>query len=93
LSDEAEQKRFRISSKGKIKMAKTIDLNIPRTAEERLARQAEGIHGLIERMEAKASDGRYYAFEDADREQAIKLLKRHVATHDKVLGELQRPRT
>lgn len=56
-------------------MNKTINLDIPRTAEERIAKEAQSIVGFIKRIEAKASDGRYYAFEDADREIVIKFLK------------------
>lgn len=67
---------------------KTIDLDIPQTAAGRLAKEAEGIHSLIKRMEAKASDGRYYAFEDADREKVIALLKRHAASYGRVLADL-----
>ena len=59
-------------------MSKTINLNIPHTAAERLAKEAEGIHGLIKRMGARASDGRYYAFEDPDRERAIRSEERRV---------------
>lgn len=67
---------------------KAIELDIPRTAAGRLAKEAESIHGLIKRMEAKASDGRYYAFEDVDREKAIALLKRHAASYGRVLADL-----
>lgn len=69
-------------------MSKTVELDIPHTAAERLAKEADGIHGLIKRMEAKASDGRYYALEDADREKAIALLKRHAASYGRVLSDL-----
>lgn len=69
-------------------MTKTVELNIPRTAAERIVAEAESIHGLINRMQAKAFDGRYYALEDADRERAITLLKRYVASHDRVASDL-----
>jgi hypothetical protein len=58
-------------------MSKTIDLDIPRTAQERIAREAESIWGLIKRIEARASDGRFYHLEDEDREKAIAYLKSH----------------
>ena len=34
----------------------------------------EALYGLLKRMQARASDGRYYYFEDEDRELAIKFL-------------------
>lgn len=44
------------------------------------------ISGLIERIEARASDGRYYAMEDADRETVIKFLKRLVVSYDDIVA-------
>lgn len=59
-------------------MSKTIDLDIPRTAEERISKEAISISSLIKRIEARASDGRYYLMEDSDREAIIRFLK-HIA--------------
>lgn len=67
----------------------TINLDIPRTAEERFAREAESIWGLIKRIEARASDGRFYHFEDEDREKAIAYLKGYAKTHSKVLADVR----
>lgn len=58
-------------------MSKTINLDIPATAEERIAKEAESIWGLIKRIEARASDGRFYHLEDEDREKAIAYLRGH----------------
>jgi len=58
-------------------VSKTIDLDIPKTAEERIAKEADSIWGLIKRIEARASDGRFYHMEDEDREKAIAYLKGH----------------
>lgn len=55
-------------------MARTIKLDIPKTAEERIAKTKDSLYGLLKRMQARASDGRYYHFEDEDRELAIKFL-------------------
>jgi hypothetical protein len=57
-------------------MTSTVELNIPRTAAERIAKEAESIWGLIRRIEARAADGRYYAMEDDDRDRVIALLKK-----------------
>lgn len=57
-----------------------IDLDIPHTAAERQAREAESIWGLIKRIEARASDGRFYQLEDEDREKAIGYLKGYAKT-------------
>jgi hypothetical protein len=65
-----------------------IELAIPRTAEERLAREADSIWGLIKRIEARASDGRFYHLEDDDREKAIAYLKGYAKTHSKVLSDV-----
>lgn len=70
-------------------MSKTVNLNIPRTAEERLSREADSIWGLIKRIEARASDGRFYHLEDEDREKAIAYLKGYAKTHSKVLAEVR----
>lgn len=70
-------------------MGMTINLDIPRTAEERLAREAESIWGLIRRIEARASDGRFYHLEDEDREKAIGYLKGYAKTHSKVLSGIK----
>lgn len=61
-------------------MTSTVELNIPRTAAERLAKEADSIWGLIKRIEARASDGRYYDFENRDREKAIRFLKLYAST-------------
>lgn len=58
-------------------MSTTINLDIPKNVEERLAKEAESIWGLIKRIEARASDGRFYYLEDEDREKAIAYLKGH----------------
>ena len=72
-------------------MSKTVDLDIPRTAEARIAKEAESIWGLIRRIEARASDGRFYHLEDEDREKAIAYLKGHartlVSSQDQALTE------
>jgi len=69
-------------------MAKTVELNIPRTAAERLKAESESIWGLIRRMQARASDGRYYHFEEEDRERAIGYLKKYAATYGRVVADL-----
>lgn len=68
-------------------MSKTIELNIPCTAEERLKAEAESIWGLIRRISASASDGRYYHFEEEDREQAIDFLKKFARTFEPAQGQ------
>lgn len=70
-------------------MSTTINLDIPRTAEERLAREADSIWGLIKRVEARASDGRFYHLEDEDREKAIAYLRGYAKTHSKVLNDVR----
>lgn len=69
-------------------MSNTVKLNIPRTAEARLKAESESIYGLIRRMQARASDGRYYHFEEEDRELAISYLKKHAASYGKVIADL-----
>lgn len=75
--------------KSKPETAMNVELAIPRTAQERLAREAESIWGLIKRIEARASDGRFYHLEDKDREKAIAYLKGYAKTHSKVLGDVR----
>ncbi len=70
-------------------MSMTVNLDIPRTAEERLAREEASIWGLIKRIEARASDGRFYHLEDEDREKAIAYLKGYAKTHSKVLSDVR----
>ena len=69
-------------------MSTTVKLDIPRTAAERIAKEAESIWGLIKRIEARASDGRFYHLEDEDREKAIAFLRAHAKTHDRVAADL-----
>lgn len=72
-------------------MSTTVNLDIPRTAEGRLKAEAESIWGLIRRISARASDGRFYHLEDEDREEVIDLLKKHAKSYDRVLADLQHP--
>jgi hypothetical protein len=64
-------------------MGTTVNLNIPRTSEGRMRAEAESICGLIKRIEARASDGRFYHLDSEDREQAIALLKQFASSYDK----------
>lgn len=64
-------------------MSTTVNLNIPRTAEERIRAEAESIWGVIKRIEARACDGRFYHLEDDDREKAIVLLRQFAKSYDK----------
>lgn len=69
-------------------MNKTVKLDMPRSASERMIEENNSIWGLIKRIEARASDGRYYHMEDADREQAVILLKKLAASSDKEMKKI-----